>query len=87
MPLQDAFNLIDDLRRQPALRFGAYECRSPQEFRGYLKDQGYRFEPWEFEDAATNKALRCQEEWEIQEIHDIKNWYHMLSGEVSGFPD
>lgn len=84
MPMQDVWKMIEEVRHNPGWREEGYACRDPQAFRSFQAKSGFRFEPWEFEDAFTNRLLRCQEAWEAQELWEVRAWYEaqMMPGDL-----
>ena len=81
MAMNDAIKFVERYRLDQQFRTNAYEASNPEEFRGWIRDSGFRFTDDEIEDAFRGMKLRAQDEEDAAEIEELRAWFFIMAGD------
>jgi predicted ribosomally synthesized peptide with nif11-like leader len=75
MPMNDALQFIDRVRRDSDFRSQGYEADCPEHFAAWAEKSGYKFTSAEIDDAFRVLLLKAKDEESAEEIKELKQWY------------
>jgi len=79
MPMHYAFAFIGTCRTDEDFRLASYACADDASFRLFVAESGFSFTDAEFEDALRATELKCRDEYEVDEIKQLGQWYRLMS--------
>lgn len=81
MSMIDAFRFLGKCRTDGSFRQEAYELESENDFTAWTERSGFSFTWNEIDDAFRSLKLRAVDEYEAEEIDELKQWYQLMSGQ------
>ena len=86
MPIKNAENFIKQVVRNTDLRKSLYRYPSPSQIMTALKEMGYDFTPYEFEESIRHLKTESPHEEQAIMLDELLIWWKMLLGEVNTAP-
>lgn len=79
MAMVDAFRFLAACRKDDSFRLQSYGFSGEGGFRAFILREGYSFSDAEIDDALRSLELRSVDEYEAEEIKQLKQWYSLMA--------